>query len=929
MTRQEAVVSPDRFEAVTPLVLRSGEATLFLCAVDSDGREGRRTPVATLQAPALVATRPAPRGWRWVVGPGLDSELDEATLDTDEQFLRQAATNATDTLGDLLRAEAAPPTESVVRLGAQATRVPSGHGAVLDGTAWVQPLRGVIALAHVNLPAAGAPIAPRLTLRAEVDAVGVAGPIDQIAIPAVIAGVEWLFDVVAALVMATAAQRLDAEVKQALAAEADASEAEAGAVQLLAEELRARPERVIPPGTDPLVACSIRVLAAKGLEPSVPRGRLEDLEGTAAVRFIAAASGVYVRRVTLAGPWWRAWHEPVLGFRPDGTPLALLPSGDGVVAVAADGVRARVDAAQADAILDAGFVFNRPILDDRVDRATLGRMAIERRGRTVAWYVGWAAVVAAAGLAVPFASGVVFDSIVPNSDRTRLWYLLAVLILVALATLPVQVALTSARTRFETTAALDIQRGIWGRVLLSPVRLVRRLGAGDLAMRLAALETGRDPIDQTVLAALPSLLSGLLAGLVLFYYDLALAAIVLAAGLLLLGVALLLARTAARAQEEVESATGAVNGFLFQVLVALPKLRVAAAESRAFLAWADRFSSAVGQRLMRAGGRATLLSSMVPTLGSLALFGGVAIVGPETVGASIFVAFQTTYNIFLAGVTGIVTAAGTALQLGPTVSRAVELAQDEPEIGRDGRGHGELHGAVAFAGVTFRYHPGMRAVLDDITFKIEAGQLVAITGHSGSGKSTIIRLLLGFERPEHGSVLFDDQNLSSLDIGAVRRQLGVVLQDGQLMPGTVRQNLAGMASLSDQDAWELAELVALADDIRAMPMGMDTVVTLNGGAFSGGQRQRLLIARALATRPRVLMFDEATSSLDNVAQRIIMKNLNALGITRIIVAHRLSTVAEADRILVVDRGRIVEDGTFEQLMAARGMFHSLAARQAV
>jgi ABC-type bacteriocin/lantibiotic exporter with double-glycine peptidase domain len=927
MTRQETVASPDRLDALGPLLLRSGEATVFLSVVAADGSDGRRTPVVTLRAPALVATRPPPRGWRWVVGPGLDSELDEATLDSDEKLLRDAVVNTAETLGDLLRAAGTLPAESVVRIGSRPTPVPGGHAAMVDQAAWVQPTGGAITLAHAELPAAGAPIGPRLALRGRGDAVCVARSIEEIAVIDLITGVEWLFHLAAARVHTTAAERRGVEVERALSAEADAGEAEAGAVRLLAEQLRARPELVFPPGTDPLVACSMRVLAAKRLEAGIPRDGPDDLEGTAAVRAIAAALGVYVRRVTIAGEWWRAWEEPVLGFRADGTPLALLPSGDRVLAVTAEGAAAAVDATLASGIVDAGFVFNRPIVEERVDRATLGRLATGRHGRTIGWYASWAAIVAAAGLAVPFAAGVVFDSIVPAADRQRLWYLLAALVLVALATLPIQVAMTSARTRWETTAALDVQRGLWGRVLLSPVRLVQRVGAGDLAMRLAALETARDPIDQTVLAVLPSLLSGLLAGLVLFLYDMALAAIVLAGGLLLLGLALVLARDAARAQEEVESATGAVNGFLFQVLVAIPKLRVAAAESRAFLAWAGRFSSAVGQRLMRASGREILLTSMAPTLGSLVLFGGVAIIGPDKLAADMFVAFQTTYNVFLTGVTATVAAVGTALQLGPTVERAVELAQERPEGGRDGRGHGRLRGAVAFAGVTFRYLPGTRPVVDDMSFRIEPGQLVAITGPSGSGKSTIMRLLLGFERAEQGSVLFDDHNLSSLDVSAVRRQLGVVLQDGQLMPGTVRQNLAGMAALSEQAVWELAELVALAEDIRAMPMKLDTVVTLNGGAFSGGQRQRLLIARALATRPRVLLFDEATSALDNVAQRIIMENLAALGMTRIIVAHRLSTIVGADRILVVDRGRIAEDGTFEQLMARGGLFHSLATRQ--
>jgi ABC-type bacteriocin/lantibiotic exporter with double-glycine peptidase domain len=240
---------------------------------------------------------------------------------------------------------------------------------------------------------------------------------------------------------------------------------------------------------------------------------------------------------------------------------------------------------------------------------------------------------------------------------------------------------------------------------------------------------------------------------------------------------------------------------------------------------------------------------------------------------------------------------------------------------------GMLRGSIAFAGVRFRYQPNMRAVLDGLSFRVEPSEMVAIAGHSGCGKSTMIRMLLGFEQPEEGTILFDDQDLTSLDVEAVRRQLGVVLQDGQLAPGTIRENIAGVATMSDAELWELAAIVALDEDIRAMPMGMDTVITLNGGAFSGGQRQRLLIARALANRPRILLLDEATSALDNVTQRVITDNLAQLGMTRIVIAHRLSTMVDADRIMVLDAGRIVEQGDFAELMASRGRFHALASRQ--
>ena len=792
MTGTANVSAAERFGMDSPLLVRNGEATLFLAAVSDDGGLRRRLPVVTVHAPALLATREAPDGHRWIVGPGLGSVLEEATLDADERLVTDAVVGTAEALGELLRPFSPPLGERVVRLGRRPAEVPNVHGAVVDATAWVRPLAGVISLAGVPVPAAGVPLAARLTVFGEGDASAAADPIADVPTATLIEGVEWLCAVVAEHVLDAAGERLHADAEAARSSVRRAREAEDDAVRLLAEQLRAKPEPVIAADTDPLVASAIRVLAPSGLEPTVPRAGLGDREGTAAVNALAAASGLYVRRVTLDGAWWSGADEPVLGFREDGAPLALLPVSGGMAAVEADGTAAAVDATTAATILDAGFVFSRPFVDGNVDRRALGHVAVAGRGRAIAGYVGWAAVHRRdrARRAVRVGRGVQVDRAPPGpvaavdpagraGDRRD------------------RAAARAARAGGGANAARDEGRAR---------RRERHLGAhppepgragaprsAPATWRCASprVETARDPVDQTILSVLPNLLTGLLAGLVLFYYDLALAAFVLAAGLLVLGVALLIARSAGRAQEEVETATGAVNGFLFQVLLAIPKVRVAAAESRAFLAWAGHFTSAVGQRLMRAGAREILLTAMIPTLGSLALFAGVAVVGSDSVGVDVFVAFQTTFTVFIAGVTGTITAASTAVQLRPTVDRAIALAQEPVELTPDRAEQATLRGAIAFAGVTFRYLPGTRPVLDELTFRIEPGELVAVTGPSGCGKSTMLRLLLGFEQPQEGSVLYDDQTLSSLDVGAVRRQLGVVLQDGQLMPGTVRQNLVG------------------------------------------------------------------------------------------------------------------------------------------
>jgi len=318
---------------------------------------------------------------------------------------------------------------------------------------------------------------------------------------------------------------------------------------------------------------------------------------------------------------------------------------------------------------------------------------------------------------------------------------------------------------------------------------------------------------------------------------------------------------------------------------------------------------------------------MVGTANTFVLLLAVATRPTASLDTGTFIVFQMMFGMYMAGMVAVASGLGTIFQSWPALSAAAELACEPQEVSASRRDPGVIRGSIAFSEVSFRYEADAPLVLDGLDIDIAAGEMVAIVGRSGCGKSTVLRLLMGFESPEQGSVMVDDHSLDSLDLEALRRQMGVVLQGGQLIPGTVHQNIAGATSLSEREVWELADLVAIGDDLRAMPMGLDTLITLTGGAFSGGQRQRILIARALATKPRVLLLDEATSALDNVTQSVVTNNLGALGLTRVVVAHRLSTVVDADRIIVLDAGRVLEQGTYRELMSLGGHFHQLAVRQ--
>ena len=266
-------------------------------------------------------------------------------------------------------------------------------------------------------------------------------------------------------------------------------------------------------------------------------------------------------------------------------------------------------------------------------------------------------------------------------------------------------------------------------------------------------------------------------------------------------------------------------------------------------------------------------------------------------------------------------------KLRPSIENLQPILDEVPEVADDKMDAEMLTGSITVEHLSFSYGENMPDVLRDLNLKINAGENVAIVGKSGCGKSTFIRLLLGFETPKSGAIYYDNQDLSELNLSSVRSQMGVVLQNGQLMSGDIFTNIVGTTALTMEDAWTAAESAGIADDIKKMPMGMQTVISEGSSNISGGQRQRILIARALAAKPSILVFDEATSALDNRTQAIVTESLNKLQTTRIVIAHRLSTIRECDRIIVFDKGQIAESGTFDELVSQNGIFADLAKRQ--
>ena len=371
-----------------------------------------------------------------------------------------------------------------------------------------------------------------------------------------------------------------------------------------------------------------------------------------------------------------------------------------------------------------------------------------------------------------------------------------------------------------------------------------------------------------------------------------------------------------------------INSRTFQLIGGVTKLRSSASEDRAFAYWADAFGKGRQQSvaIRAAQNKLTAFNAAYTVIGSVLAF---FVVGELLRGLSVatFLAFNVAFFQVLASTLQLSTTVMLGVTIAPLLEGVRPIIAAAPENTETAEDPGELTGAIEVSHVSFSYEEDGPEVLHDVTFKASAGEFVGVVGQSGSGKSTLLRLLLGFEAPSAGAILYDEQDLGNLDAVSVRRQFGVVLQNGTLFQGDILSNIIGSGLYTYEDAWEAVKACGMEDDINQMPMQLQTMLSDGGSTLSGGQRQRLLIARAIVARPRILFLDEATSALDNRSQEIVTESLRRLNATRIVIAHRLTTIRDADRIIVMEAGRIVESGNYDELMAREGMFHALARRQ--
>ncbi|MBQ7506916.1 MAG: ATP-binding cassette domain-containing protein [Lachnospiraceae bacterium] len=642
--------------------------------------------------------------------------------------------------------------------------------------------------------------------------------------------------------------------------------------------------------------------------------------------------GIAWRKVRLSEGWQRKAAGPMLAWmKKDGLPTALIPKPFGGYYVETPGKgRETVRRNMARKLQEEAIVFYRPLPKRRLKVRDLFSYIRSCLGAgDVGLFVVLTLVITLVGMLIPLTTRLLTGFTLDHENKGLFFgsagFLLGVFVSMELLMLVWRIAVN----RLKTKTSLSLEAAMMQRVLSLPASFFRNYSSGELTSRITAANR------LCTLLVMSLFSTGLICLTSLLYlvqiYSLARSLFGPAVLLLLLStgvtvVEFLMLGTVKRKQME---AGAKENGLSYALLTGMHKLRLSGAEKRAFTKWAER-----GAETMEYTYRPPVFLSLHTAIQTgIFLFGTILIyflAVRSQVTPSDYLAFSAACGLMLGAFLRFFDSAGSFAELRSILELTRPILAAEPETSGVREVVQELSGAIELSNVSFRYHERMPYIVDGMSLKVRPGEYVAIVGKTGCGKSTLLRLLLGFEIPERGAIYYDGRDMTKLEPRTLRRRIGTVTQDGSLFYGTILENITIAAPhVSEEQAWSAAEIAGIAEDIRQMPMGMHTIISEGQGGISGGQKQRLMIARAIAHQPDIIMLDEATSALDNRTQRKVSDALDALNCTRIVIAHRLSTIRHCDRILVLDRGRIREEGTYEELIAKNGVFAELVSRQKI
>ncbi len=646
---------------------------------------------------------------------------------------------------------------------------------------------------------------------------------------------------------------------------------------------------------------------------------------------ILRSRGIMMRDIQLRGEWWKECIGPLLGYSKDGRLVALTPTktGLGYQYRDQDGIVRKVGRREmAEALEPRAITFTKALPLRPLKVKDLVRFIWSSfSGPNTLLLVICALVVVLLGMFTPMANKLIFDTVIPTGDASGLLPITGLLIGATVSTLLLTLTRNLYIIRIRNIAEMHVQNAVMARTFLLSPTFFSKTSSGELSEKLNNVSTVASLVNETLVGVILSAILSVIYLIQVRIYGGKLfwpAVVVIVAQSIVL---LLSYRRSVTVRNNYTERAAKLSGLEYNLFAGIQKLKLTGSENRAFARWLDHYSD-TARFLYNPAFKSRLYPALTAVLG----IGGTMFIFWSTlsngVSTSDYIAFCSAFGMITASLVQLNGILPTLAQIKPLLESVAPILDAVPEMEEKAPQVEDLFGGIEVSGVSFRYEEDGPMILDNLSLKIEPGEYVGIVGKSGCGKSTLMRLLLGFEQPLTGGIYYDNYDLAKVDKTSLRRKIGCCLQSGSLFTGDIFHNVTITAPWATrEEAWEALRMASLEDDVRKMPMGLFTLVSEGGGGLSGGQKQRILIARALISKPDILFFDEATSALDNISQKAVSDNLDELMCTRVVIAHRLSTIRHCDRIIVLDKGKIAEEGTFDELMENKGLFYEMSLRQ--
>lgn len=649
------------------------------------------------------------------------------------------------------------------------------------------------------------------------------------------------------------------------------------------------------------------------------------------LEYLMRPYGIMRRTVRLEKGWYRDAVGAMLGvMKESGRVVALIPAGfSGYCYIDPDsGKKIKINRRNQRLFGIEAIAFYKPFPLKKIGLGSVAKYIAETLSPADFALIALATLaLSLIGMLSPKLNNILFAAVLPSGSVRLLLSIAVFTVSVSVSSLLISATKEMITARINTKMSVSVQAAAMMRIMSLPADFFKGYGSGDLSSRAAHISSLCNMLVSAVLTTgLTSVFSLIYISQIFIYAPLL---VVPAIAVILVTVAFSLISSFAqmRISKKQMELSAKESGMSYALISGIQKIKLAGAEKRAFARWGNLYAQ--NARLTYNPPAFIKLNSVISL--AISLIGNIVMYAAAVksgVSVADYYAFGTAYGMVSGAFMSLAGMALTVAQIKPILETVQPFFNTVPEISEGKEVITRLSGGIELTNVSFRYNENMPLILDNMSLKIRPGQYVAIVGKTGCGKSTLMRLLLGFEKPQKGAVYYDGRDIERIDLKSLRRRIGVVMQNGKLFSGDIYSNIVISAPwLTQSDAWDAAEKAGIAEDIRRMPMGMNTIISEGSGGISGGQRQRLMIARAIAPKPKILMLDEATSALDNLTQKRVSESLDSLKCTRIVIAHRLSTIKQCDRILVLDGGKITEDGTYDELIAKNGVFAELVARQ--